>query len=387
MLQWNRLSDHIGRKPVLLIGLLGTTVSMLAFGLSRTFWALVVSRCLTGLLNGNTGVIKSIMGELTDSTNRAEGFALLPMAWGFGATIGPLIGGSLSHPHERFPKAFSGSFWKEYPYFLPCLISSAYVLFALLIVFSMFKETLPTNKSQQLPERSRVHLQDKPLPLHKLLTYPVILSVANYLVLAFLDISAGALLPLFLTMPLDIGGLNFSSSTIGYIIGSLGMVEATFQTFFFSRIVRRWGERKTFVAAMSTCIPIFLIFPLINFIARGWGQLSLGVWILIGVLLSLLMFFNLAFSVIFIFINSSAPNQRSLGATNGLSQTTVSIARAVGPTLSTSLFSFSVEKNILGGFGIYVVFATLSAFAVYLATFLPPKPWDQHESDPDIEDD
>ena len=42
MFQWSRFSDHIGRKPVLLIGLLGTTLSMLAFGLSRTFWALVV---------------------------------------------------------------------------------------------------------------------------------------------------------------------------------------------------------------------------------------------------------------------------------------------------------------------------------------------------------
>ena len=83
--------------------------------------------------------------------------------------------------------------------------------------------------------------------------------------------------------------------------------------------------------------------------------------------------------VIFIFITSSSPNPRSLGATNGLSQTTVSIARAIGPALSTSLFSFSVEKSILGGFGIYVVFATLSIFAVYLATRLPPKPWDEYQ--------
>ena len=42
VLQWSRVSDHIGRKPVILIGLLGTTLSMLAFGLSRTFWALVL---------------------------------------------------------------------------------------------------------------------------------------------------------------------------------------------------------------------------------------------------------------------------------------------------------------------------------------------------------
>ena len=83
---------------------------------------------------------------------------------------------------------------------------------------------------------------------------------------------------------------------------------------------------------------------------------------------------------IFIFITSSTPNPHSLGATNGLAQTTVSIARAIGPALSTSLFSFSLEKNILGGFGVYVALATLSVFAVYLATRLPPKPWDENES-------
>ena len=66
----------------------------------------IFSRCFTGLLNGNIGmlsvklprlrstvyflpgVMKSVMGELTDSTNRAEGFSLMPVVWGFGATIG-----------------------------------------------------------------------------------------------------------------------------------------------------------------------------------------------------------------------------------------------------------------------------------------------------------
>lgn len=58
----------------------------------------------------------------------------------------------------------------------------------------------------------------------------------------------------------------------------------------------------------------------------------------------------------------------------------MSIARAIGPALSTSLFSFSVEKNILGGSGVYVAFATLSIFAIYLATHLPLKPWDEYGS-------
>ena len=141
-------------------------------------------------------------------------------------------------------------------------------------------------------------MDDKPLPLRKVLTYPVILTIFNYVVVAFLEISVLALLPLFLAMPLDIGGLNFSPSIIGYIMGLLGLADAIFQAFWFSYIVRRWGERKTLIAAISTFIPIFLIFPLINFIARGWGPLSLGVLLLIGLLLALIILMDLAFGMV-----------------------------------------------------------------------------------------
>jgi hypothetical protein len=106
----------------------------------------------------HAGVMKSVMGELTDSTNRAEAFALLPITWGIGATMGyrytahhssrvrtesfslrPLLGGTLSRPHERFPGTFGGNFWKEYPYFLPCLVTASYVFFAFIITL-FFRE-------------------------------------------------------------------------------------------------------------------------------------------------------------------------------------------------------------------------------------------------------
>ena len=66
-------------------------------------------------------------------------------------------------------------------------------------------------------------------------------------------------------------------------------------------------------------------------------------------------------------VTESAPNQRSLGAINGLSQTAVSTARAVGPALSTSLFSFSVQYNILGGYGVYTALSSLAGLAILLA--------------------
>ena len=144
----------------------------------------------------------------------------------------------------------------------------------------------------------KAHLHDKPLPLRKLLTYPVVLSVANYFAVAFLNICAVALLPLFLAMPLGIGGLNLSPSIIGYIIGSYGLVDAVFQVFYFSPIVRRWGERVIFITATSAFIPLFLMFPVINFLARGWGQSSFGVWFLLGFLVVLLTLTDMAFGTL-----------------------------------------------------------------------------------------
>lgn len=110
VLQWSRASDRVGRKPVLILGLFGVAASILCFGLSRTFWTLVLSRCLCGLLNGNIGVMKSAMGDLTDKTNRADGFAYLPIVWATGASIGPLIGGTTpgSFPRTVFRSLLEG---------------------------------------------------------------------------------------------------------------------------------------------------------------------------------------------------------------------------------------------------------------------------------------
>lgn len=81
----------------------------------------------------------------------------MPVVWGLGATLGyvnpplnlsvsnpnlrsPFIGGSLSRPHERFPNVFSGSFWKAYPYFLPCVATSGFVMIAFTTALIFFKE-------------------------------------------------------------------------------------------------------------------------------------------------------------------------------------------------------------------------------------------------------
>jgi hypothetical protein len=80
---------------------------------------------------------------------------------------------------------------------------------------------------------------------------------------------------------------------------------------------------------------------------------------------------------IFIYVSSAAPNRRSLGATNGLAQTAVSIQRTVGPAGATALFAYSLENNVMGGNFAYVVFLLLVFVALFAAVQLPSKLWGQ----------
>ncbi|KAI8058397.1 major facilitator superfamily domain-containing protein [Syncephalis plumigaleata] len=69
---WGWLSDRIGRRPVVLMGLLATTICTVAFGFSPSYrWALI-SRILAGLCNGNVAVLKSMLAEISDKTNQGK---------------------------------------------------------------------------------------------------------------------------------------------------------------------------------------------------------------------------------------------------------------------------------------------------------------------------
>jgi hypothetical protein len=79
------------------------------------------------------------------------------------------------------------------------------------------------------------------------------------------------------------------------------------------------------------------------------------------------------------FITASAPTNAVLGAINGLSQTSVSTARAVGPALATSLFALSKERDLLGGNAVYVVLIMLTGALGWLGSQLPDEVRDRNE--------
>ena len=141
MRQWGRLSDRVGRRPVLCIGLLGVFVSVAAFGFSQSLWAMIAARCCAGLLNGNAGVIKSAFAELTDTTNEGKAFAILPLSFAVGSAIGLFIGGQLANPADRFPALFGKmAFFQTWPYVLPCFVAALFPLSAAILGFFCLEE-------------------------------------------------------------------------------------------------------------------------------------------------------------------------------------------------------------------------------------------------------
>lgn len=217
------------------------------------------------------------------------------------------------------------------------------------------------------------------------------------MVIAFLNIALCALMPLFFAMPVELGGLGFQPPVIGYIIGSYGLFTGIFQTVCFSKITGLWGEHYLFAVGTWAYLPVFMAFPVMNVYAQQFG-ITPVVWILIAVVVVLMTVMDMAFGMsamlfltsanltwvlsgcIFIYITASTPTKRSLGAVNGLSQMAVSTARAVGPAISTSLFSLSVERNLMGGYAVYFILFVLSGLALLLAAQLPHKMW-EHDDD------
>ncbi|KAJ5550835.1 hypothetical protein N7461_005533 [Penicillium sp. DV-2018c] len=151
---WGRLADAdwMGRKRVLLIGLLGTCLSCVGFGFSRSFATAMVFRTLGGALNSNIGVMRTLIAEIiAEKRFQSRAFLLLPMCFNIGVIIGPILGGSLADPVNSFPQIFGpgsllggkeGVWWMQHwPYALPNVLSAVFILASFLAVFFGLDET------------------------------------------------------------------------------------------------------------------------------------------------------------------------------------------------------------------------------------------------------
>jgi MFS family permease len=112
------LADRYGRRPILLWGVIASAAMIVLFGWNYPYWITLTCRLFGGILNGNIGITRAYLGEITDKTNQAAGFSLLVITFSIGSTIGPIVGGYLSKPAEKFD-AMNTPFWRDHPFLLP----------------------------------------------------------------------------------------------------------------------------------------------------------------------------------------------------------------------------------------------------------------------------
>jgi len=140
---WGGLSDRIGRRKIILIGLVGYAASFFLFGIGENeLWIMYVSRIMGGLFSGAaTSCAMAYIADITTPENRTKAMGLAGMSIGLGFIIGPAAGGLLGHISLS----------------LPFFVSSGLALVAFLFAFSVLKESLPPEKRRQahVPRPSR----------------------------------------------------------------------------------------------------------------------------------------------------------------------------------------------------------------------------------------
>jgi len=222
-----------------------------------------------------------------------------------------MIGGLLSRPADRFPDLFGESeFLKKYPYFLPCAVPATFTLVVWVVTFLFLEETLPNPTPLpeflglvRKPKAEQAHHHhslaespdiEKPLSLRSLLTYEVVLAAANYAFLSLVDIAFRGIHPVFLSTPIELGGLGLTPPTIGKLLSSLGILNGIFQVCFFAKIHDRWGAKRVFIAGLASSLPAFALFPVISVLARHQGY-SFAVWAAVGAQIVIFIFLNMSF--------------------------------------------------------------------------------------------
>ncbi|KAG8902164.1 hypothetical protein FRB99_004801 [Tulasnella sp. 403] len=412
---WGSLSDRIGRRPVLLMGLTGVALFTLLFGLSKTFFVILFSRFLIGACNGNIAVLKSAIAELTDETNQGRAFSFLPLSWSVGSIVAPILGGFLARPADQYPGIFgSWTLFVDFPYLLPCLAGASITMLGWLVGFLFFEESLGGIEVQK-------HLRDEysassvtvtpgstpnygttatsgaaphpPSVTEDLVVGPQHMTARDiiadsiiqrvliaYIFLALVTVSIDALWVLWLYTPVSKGGVGFTVSQMGVILSAVGVLATFVNLVVFPPLQRRYGTVPLYKIAMALQVFIVLLFPIVTRIAV-WeashkdafshiGIPRLATKLGIAVIVLSRCFAGIVFACNMILVSSSAPSRTSLGAVNGVAQMVASSMRALGPSLATAFFAVSNDEryHLLGGQFVWAYMLILSVCGVLAST-------------------
>ncbi|KAG2752991.1 MFS general substrate transporter [Suillus brevipes Sb2] len=392
---------HRAENQSILTAAFTLATTMLWFGLSRTYLGLLLSRVICGAFNGENGIIKSMMMDITDATNLPKAYGYMPLPSMLASIIGPLAGGSLSRPADRFPEIFGQSqLLKIYPYLLACAVPALCSAIVWLVLYFCYKESVSTTVSlwevikQWFSQRSYAkrsalsnnallsseeanseEVPSKSLPLRAVLTPKVVTVSANSGVVTLFVVGIGKLQQIFYATPIELGGVSLDPPRIGFIFATSAFADGIFQLLFYARLHDRLGARVIYMAGLGSGIPVIILFPVINALTRAHGM-SFIVWFAIGVQRALIMIMDMCFRL---FVRAAAPSRASIGATNGIVQLVNGVARIIAPGCAV-VFSFSMQEG-RDAWLVYYFYAVLVFVAIGTSMALPQDPslWEERQ--------
>jgi MFS family permease len=227
---WGRLSDRMGRKPVIMICLAGAALSYVMLGLASQLWMVFVARGFAGLMAGNFGVASAMMADITTPKNRARGMGMIGTAFGLGIILGPMIGGLLSGDSASF--------------MLPCIFAGVMSVLAIFAAALFLKESLPHEKRVANREQRRSGQQ--------LSFYGLLHQTGNRLLLLQYVLHNGGVSSLTYLFPLWMGDvLGWGPREVGIVFGIQGALMVVFQGGLLGPLVRTLGEFQLLRVALT----------------------------------------------------------------------------------------------------------------------------------------
>jgi MFS transporter, DHA1 family, tetracycline resistance protein len=326
---WGRLSDRVGRRPVLIASMAASSIAYLWMGNATALWTLFAARAVAGACAGNIAAAQAYIADVTKPEERAKGMGLIGAAFGLGFIIGPALGGLLAGNDPATADI-------ETPAWVAAGLSSL----ALCGVVLLLPESLPADQRGRPPARGRVSA------ILGVLGRPVLsrlISVFFLVILAFAGMES--------TFALwAMAQFGWGPGQVAYVFAYVGVLSAALQGGLIGRLTRRFGEERLLLCGLALIGIGLLIMPA----ARGIAVLALAVT-------ALALGMGLTQPSLNSLISRLAMREEQ-GEVLGVSQSIGSFSRVLGPAAAGFFFAqFGRNAAFLWG-AVLVAAALLTAF-------------------------
>lgn len=321
---WGWLSDQVGRRPTLIFGLVGSTLSYVVYGLATSLWVLFVARAAAGIMGANIAVAQAALADISPPEERSKAMGIIGVAFGLGFILGPAFGGWLA----MFGMAVT-----------PMAAAAITGLNALAAIYYL-PETKPPSPSKPFTP-----------PMHPLLALAPWHQARHHPGAVLACLLMGLFITLFsafeVTLPLwGQELLHWDITTVGWIFTFVGVIAVITQGGLVRRILPKIGEKRTAMLGLFCT-------------AVGLSLLQPGTLTQMLAALALISFGTGMIHPSFAGLASLNTDPALQGTLMGLFQSMSALGRSVGPVLGGAIYPYMQERlfflTAMGIFGVLLL--------------------------------